>query len=498
MLLNQPFNFGIMETFIDDSALFGNKEGMHSIPTNPTNPTAPFSDEPILESAGESSSSSTESQNHFFEGSPLISEEVYSNLPEILQSTCRRFEGRERDIILLGTITVLSASIPNIYGYYGERKIYPNLFLFVSAPASAGKGVLNHCRYMVMPIHELIKAKNEQAFKEYKEEYHKYKKESKSDHSIPAPKNPGKKMLFIPANNSASGALQLLEGNNGKGLIFETEGDTLSNTFRTEYGNYSDAFRKAFHHETISYYRKTEMEHVEIENPCLSAVLSGTPHQVLSLIPNTEDGLLSRFMFYVFSIDPKWKDVFQKKSGNGFDEEFLSIGKGYIDLYNKLSGNPEMEFHLNKEQNKHFNEYFAKLQDKFNSQWGSEMVSIARRLGLICFRISMILTVLRRNGKIHESLTCEDVDFKLAMEIIDVLQEHSRLAFLYVSKESAKGITLTDRFYNKLPQTFSRQEYLKTAQELGIKDKTAEKYIDRFQNDKILFKDTHNVYKKKA
>jgi hypothetical protein len=91
---------------------------------------------------------------------------------------------------------------------------------------------------------------------------------------------------FVPANNSATGLFQILNDNKGVGLLFETEGDTLVQTFKGEHGNYSDGFRKAFHHETISYNRRKDREYVELEKPCLSALLSGTPKQVSAPIPN--------------------------------------------------------------------------------------------------------------------------------------------------------------------------------------------------------------------
>src|SRR5690554_6717079 len=109
-------------------------------------------------------------------------------------------------------------------------------------------------------------------------------------------------MLFIPANNSSTGAYQLLNDSDGKGLIFETEGDTLAKAFKSDYGDYSDGFRKAFHHETIAYYRRTDRELVEIDHPKLSTLLSGTPMQISALIPSAENGLFSRFMFYYMNI----------------------------------------------------------------------------------------------------------------------------------------------------------------------------------------------------
>jgi len=87
-----------------------------------------------------------------------------------------------------------------------------------------------------------------------------------------------------------------------RGLIFETEGDTLAKAFKSDYGDFSDGFRNAFQHEPISYYRRTDKEYVEIDRPCLSALLSGTPKQITTLIPNAENGLFSRFMFYVMNM----------------------------------------------------------------------------------------------------------------------------------------------------------------------------------------------------
>ena len=52
------------------------------------------------------------------------------------------------------------------------------------------------------------------------------------DFSMPKPIKPLEKMLIIPANNSATGVFQLLSENEGSGLLFETEGDTLACAFK--------------------------------------------------------------------------------------------------------------------------------------------------------------------------------------------------------------------------------------------------------------------------
>src|SRR5690606_29575568 len=122
---------------------------------------------------------------------------------------------------------------------------------------------------------------------------------------------------------------QLLAENDGRGLIFESEGDTLSTIFKSDFGNYSDAFRKAFHHETVSYYRRTDREYVDLLAPCLSTLLSGTPEQVHNLIPNAENGLFSRFLFYHLSFDPVWKDTFRNKNKVELIDYFHHLGQDF-------------------------------------------------------------------------------------------------------------------------------------------------------------------------
>ena len=80
---------------------------------------------------------------------------------------------------------------------------------------------------------------------QYEIEMREYNLNKMKDFSLEKPQKPAERMLFIPANNSTTGVFQLLSDNEGKGLIFETEGDTLAQAFKSDYGNYSDGFRKA-------------------------------------------------------------------------------------------------------------------------------------------------------------------------------------------------------------------------------------------------------------
>ena len=191
---------------------------------------------------------------------PTFPDEIYTDLPGLLQKVVAKSNSPEdRDLLLLGSLVVISACLPKVYGIYAEREVYPNLFLFVTAQASAGKGRLTLCRKLVDPIHKALREVSKLEFEEYQRNLTEYAA-AKNKAETERPKEPPVKMLVIPANNSATGLFQILNDNNGSGLMFETEGDTLALTFKSEHGNYSDGFRKAFHHETISYNRRKDRE----------------------------------------------------------------------------------------------------------------------------------------------------------------------------------------------------------------------------------------------
>jgi hypothetical protein len=432
---------------------------------------------------------------------PQIPAAVYGSIPDFLKDVCRISQGsEEKDILLLGAITTISSCIPKIYGIYGRQKVFSNLYLFVTAMASAGKGMLTHCKRLVYPIHRQRRDESRLLKAEYDTEMNIYNAGKKKNPDMEKPQKPPEKLLYIPANSSATGVFQLLSDNDGRGLIFETEGDTLAITFKSDYGNYSDGFRKAFHHETISYYRRTDRENVEIERPCLSAVLSGTPKQVLNLIPDAENGLFSRFIFYYLEMKSDWKDVFACSVEDGLETYFNDLGNRFYELYKELSSGLEIEFTFTPLQQGWFNKQFAHWQDFYEKLLGNEYIATVRRLGLIAFRMAMIFTVLRimETGEMPRPMVCEERDFNNALAITEVMVQHAARVYagLPVSAEPPIRRNREQRFFSQLPQTFSRHDYLKIAEGLNIPDKTAQGYIAKFIKGRLVHRDKKDQYLK--
>ncbi|WP_445749314.1 DUF3987 domain-containing protein [Polaribacter sp.] len=430
---------------------------------------------------------------------PTIPDEVFNTLPQFLQQVVNPASSQEeKDILLLGALTAFSACFPKLFGIYDQRKVFTNLYLFVTAPASAGKGRLNQIKNLVDPVHKLKREQAKVLKQQFNTEMATYNMNKGKNENLEKPGKPPERMLFIPANNSVTGVYQLISDNEGKGLIFETEGDTLAQAFKSDYGNYSDGFRKAFHHETISYYRRTDREYVDIEKPCLSTVLSGTPKQVATLIPNAENGLFSRFMFYYMNIKPTWKNVFSRNNNVGLDDYYSQLGSEFLGLYKTLKDNPEIEIRLSIQQQQQFNTFFESLQTKYINLQPEEYIATIRRLGLIAFRLMMLFTAFRimEDGDVNQIKECEDVDFQNALTIISILVKHSSKVFndLPIEQKTIKRLNRKERFLESLPKQFNRQDYLELATKQNIPHKTAEGYITKFVEVGLIHREAYGVY----
>lgn len=442
------------------------------------------------------------------ESLPTFSQDVKDLLPDFLRkiSDVGNSEA-DTDILILGALTVISACMPHIYGVYDKRIVYPNLFLFVTAKASSGKGRLTLCRYLVEPIHENLREINEAEMMDYKQKLAEYNAAGKKKVNMEKPEEPPMRMLFIPANSSATAVYQVLNDNGGEGLMFETEGDTLANTFGSDYGNFSDGFRKAFHHETISYIRRKDREYVNIKHPKLSTLLTGTPRQILNLISDAENGLFSRFAFYYLDTKMVWNNVFDNSSDQTLDEYFQDLGNEYQQFHKILKDNADLKFRFTVEQEEDFNTTFNRYQSEFVSTYGDEFVASVRRLGVVTFRIAMILSALRmqEDGDFVNDLVCLDQDYQIAKRILDVIIRHNARVFSELPKTSSsvalpargsQGGKLHQAFFDNLPKEFDRKDYQRIATLVGLNPSSVDRNIRKWVEEGKLENVSHGKYRK--
>lgn len=448
------------------------------------------------EGTASTSDGNTEGTGYFQTFSDKLPQGVLPPLFEVVSTTQHDVE--LKDSMLLNSTVVLSGAMPNIYGVYGQRRVYPPFYCLVNAPAASNKGSLSACRYLLEPIEREIKKINEHERVDYKkkkmDEY--LSLDAASRRTTPPPKDPPCHSLWIPANTTVSAVYQALADNAEWGVTMETEADTMSMVLQSEYGNYSDLLRKAFHHETCSLRRRKDNEFIVVNEPRWAVMLTCTPGQIAGLLSSTENGLGSRFVFYNMTRKLIWLDMF-KRSEKTLDEQFLELGERYKTIYDELaarSNNP-IEFLFSEAQQQKFNKFFMGLQLEQVGLYGDDLIAFVRRLGLVTFRIAMVLTVLRKEGchpiidQQSHSMVCSDTDFNTAMHMANCLISHTAYVYMnylpHDSKNSSQGKVMNAgelRLYNALSDHFTTQEALDAARQIGISAKSAERYLTHFIN----------------
>jgi hypothetical protein len=366
---------------------------------------------------------------------------VYKRLPPVLSDGCNKLtDETEKAVFLISGLAVISGMLPNVYGIYDGRTVYPNLFFYILGQYGGGKGGARYARELGMKIHQDKREETRRFRKNYQNAVHEYNvklkiwRKSKLGEPPVKPAEPVEQLHFIPANSSKSGVVELLAGNDGSGTLFETEGDTLADAIKQDYGQFSDSLRQGFHHEPINFYRRLNKEYIEIESPRISICISSTLDQLFNLIPTAENGLFSRFMFFELPPEPGFKNVFDPKKTN-YQDFFRELGGSMAELYYTLQNDPEMfVFRFTDDQKRLFMEYFSKLKTEIRENITTDLDGTIHRLGLQFFRIAMILTTLRNfvnDGlEVYREMYCTEGDFKLTQDIIETLKQYAISVYL--------------------------------------------------------------------
>lgn len=423
---------------------------------------------------------------------PFFDEAIYNNLPGILRQAVEPMHIRqEKDLVLIGSIVTLSSVLLPFRTIFHGRTIFPNMFLFVPGPAGSGKGRLDFCYRLVRPIHNDKRELWQLQQEEYRQELDRYRALSKKEKAnTTSPIKPPITLLRVPANCSATSFAEAM-ADNGNMLMFETEGDTVVNTFKSDYGNYSDNFRKAFAHEEFGYLRRgNDSEEKEVQNPRLSVVLSGTPEQVKSLILNAENGLLSRFIFYTLSATDEWLDGFSGyDADNPLEIVFDNLGTEVDRFYQHLKQYKEIWFTLSIVQQQKFNDYFAEEKQRMKELNGDLYNASTHRLSWALLRIAMILTALRcmDTGRTPEKVECTDTDFDTALSIIKTVSHHNDYIFNVLNEGISEEVKVSETYSSAaratllsiLPDQFTSKDMKAAAVKISKSLRTVERQVRR-------------------
>ena len=324
---------------------------------------------------------------------------------------------------------------------------------------------------------------------------------------------PPLRRLYLSGDISSSALVMFMDQNGastgeGFGIVFETEIDTVVKSQRQEWGGTSDVLRKAHAHETVSLLRVGKErggEGRKISRPTLAVVLAGTPNQVLRLIPSSEDGLFSRFLFLGFLPENPlvWKDVMPREDGPDPAVVLAEGAREVRRLWTVLEGrSSDLGVKLTRSQWDALNARMQTVKAKLFRHFDYAGASTAHRTGLHVFRIASVLAVWRAFengvdlGRV-ESVTVADEDFDAALQLAVLYARHA-VAVLKALPRESRFVMPSDQMalYRGLPEAFRTAEAIATGSATGVAERTVKDWLGTWAKTGRLRRVKHGFYEK--
>lgn len=435
---------------------------------------------------------------------PCLPDELFDRLPDFLKRGLTHVRNkRERDILLLSMITNISGCLPGVRMNYGGMVYSADLYLVALAGSGRGKGVMQLAAILPAAIQEYYDELNRKDEREYRQKLLKWNLEERlaaQEKRVPdldqCPEMPVERILKVAPNISKSQLILALEAGGAVGLVMNaSELDMISSAMHQEYGKHDDVMRAASQHEEVSSYFKTDHRLVVVSDPHLALCASGTPAQLHKFISSLENGMYSRVAFYVGQAHWEYKSANPGKARLDMRAYFKGMGEELLRMFIFLSGSPT-EVVFTEEQWKEHTERFRTYLREVVAEDDDSPGAIVLRHGLMMSRIAMVLTALRKCEPQWNTSEwkCSDEDFHTAMQIVDVLLEHSLLLSTSVD-DTAGRIRPVKAFFKlrpvlkKMPREFTYSELMAAANEAGLPTASVKRYLLRLVYYQIVEKE---------
>jgi hypothetical protein len=437
---------------------------------------------------------------------PCIDSKVFDNLPDLLKNILTDFMGNEneriKDIVLLSSITSLSACMPNVRIMYDGDPHYPNLYMGIFAKSRSGKGSAKYGTYLTEQIDIYIRERSI-----------KLREEMDNDPESNDKEHPPIQGLLCPSDVTTA-MLTTLAGEWEKGGVFISTGEikTLTGNKAGGHTNHDSFFLSSYHHERYGVGRKTtgkggEREIFTIEKPKLTILATGVKSDIGQFFEDEKSGLFQRFCIYTFDksvkiMNPLLDQVNGVKDIEKTDKSirFKDASFKVLELYKK----PEKWVYFTMKQTQALTYAFMQAsQEKYKRYYGGDdMEATVITFGVIVCRIASIFCNLRRleagyKDNFNQQMECSDKDFFTALSIGETLMTHSQTVFdTFTNTDKAiaehKAANSTNLRRSKLlkamPQIFSTKDWRKWATENDYKERSVGADITKLEKSGALRK----------
>lgn len=442
---------------------------------------------------------------------PYIPDTVFASLPDFLIRCCRyTSDKRERDMALLGCLNSCSAIFPYVSFLYKRSLYSPHFYLASVAAAGAGKGIMAFTAILLDPTQEYydqIRRANKKAYEQALLGWDSEQQQARREKRLPdinlKPEEPKAQYLKISATTSKSRLIEHLATAGEVGCCMATtEINTMVSSLGQDCGKYEDILCKAAHHEEVSSSYKVDGEPIVVKHPHLALNIAGTQEQFYIFFRSLEVGLFSRFAFYTRQQSQKWESCAPGDEQVDLRGYFQGLGKELLEMHKVLLESPTLVTFSPAQWQLHTT-LFSELLRRVLLEGRDSSGSLIRRAGLLGMRLAAILTIFCKweDYRYAKEYCCTDADFRMAMDIVRTLVEHSLLLSTSLPDTNQPPVSMhrfhrLDEILSSLSKEFTYTDFVRSVQNTGMSESTGKRFLQKALKLQYIVKE-ENSYRKR-
>lgn len=433
---------------------------------------------------------------------------VYEGLPDLLTDIIRPdVTGKEKDMLLVGALTLLSSVACRVTGSYRGETEWPTLYGCLIAPPGSGKGRVNGLKAILGKFHEYIYVRSRREVREYERKREMYdiamgKFRKSGQGTMPEPPDEVcQKDLDLQGDISKARLIEQITANEHYiSLMMESEIGVLVTAIQQDYGKYTFLLNEVYHHECLSKNTKKDGKKSAV-HPLLSMMLTGTFGQFLNFVPTSEDGLFSRILGYVSFGAGEWSDLTDADDTPEYANYFASLASRVLEVAIHLDESATF-VHYSHSQRCRLNVCFRNVLKRVQMFTEDELSGLVYRFGLMHFRLCMLLTALRKGESkwMDKELTVRDDDYQRMLDVILVCLDHMLVVSTMQRKEKAYqqpvNPTRGETLFNNLPADFLTSDALLAGTGFEMSESTVKRMLVKWEKGGLIHKISHGKYHK--
>ncbi|MCC5914099.1 MAG: DUF3987 domain-containing protein [Balneolaceae bacterium] len=411
---------------------------------------------------------------------PLIPDEVYRSLPELLAGCCDLIEdARDRDHFLSATVSMISGLLPNVEVDHAEGLFRPGLNMLVVRNDSDSVRIQQKVSDMVKPLR--LKLIREGGFP------------------------PGAPVADKENLRSPFDLVSFMTECNESAVVNVPLTELYQNS-EWDWNEFHTLVERSFYQREFWITKSSASR--AVAKPSMSVTLSGTVSDFKELQKHAGSEHISNYALYGFERKQEWVSQKPDRRVRSLNRRIESSGEKLTLLWSLLSSRSEpLYVELTEEQWEMMDETFAeKMEILKELNLSEELQAVNRKAALHCLRLVSLFAVLRLFEESASLVGSEEAiepageDIIAALWMSDTYLKHAiRLYQLFPDQSGEQPGAKGDRYINFLeilPSEFETATAILIADKLDIPARTAKRYLNTLVDEKRLQRQKRGHYKK--